>query len=68
MTERERLLIERRQELLTVKEFAALTRQHPESVRRRVREGRQVGAMRVGGQWMIDFRRCCELSSVQPVV
>jgi hypothetical protein len=45
MTERERLLIERRQELLTVKEFAALTRQHPESVRRRVREGRQPGVL-----------------------
>jgi hypothetical protein len=44
----------RREELLTVKEFATLARLHVESVRRRIREHRQPGARRVGGQWRID--------------
>jgi hypothetical protein len=44
----------RREELLTVKEYAALVRQHPESIRRRIRAGKQKGAERVGGEWRID--------------
>jgi hypothetical protein len=35
--------------LLTVKEYADLVRQHPQSVYRRIREGRQSGMYRVGG-------------------
>lgn len=44
----------RREELLTVKEYAFMIEQHPDSVRRRIRAHRQVGAVRVGGQWRID--------------
>lgn len=35
--------------LLTVKEFAEISRQHPLSVYRRIREGWQEGVQRVGG-------------------
>ena len=38
----------RRDRLLTIKEFAHLTREHPLSVYRRVREGRQPGVHRIG--------------------
>lgn len=34
--------------LITVKEFAGIVGQHPLSVYRRIREGRQPGAVRVG--------------------
>lgn len=44
----------RGEELLTVKEYSVMTRLHPESIRRRIRAGRQLGAVRVGGQWRID--------------
>jgi hypothetical protein len=44
----------RRDEFLTVKEYAFMVKQNPESVRRRLRAGRQPGAVRVGGQWRID--------------
>lgn len=47
-------ILARREELLTVKEYAVMTREHPESVRRRIRAGRQRGAVRTGGQWRID--------------
>jgi hypothetical protein len=42
-------------ELLTVKEYASLVRQHADSVRRRIRQGQQPGAVRAGGQWRIDL-------------
>lgn len=38
-----------RDRLLTVKEYAYVTRQHPLSVYRRIREGRQSGVHHVGG-------------------
>ena len=42
-------------ELLTVKEYAHVTRRHPEWIRQLCREGKIRGAMRVGGQWRIRF-------------
>jgi hypothetical protein len=45
----------RQAELLTVKEYADVVREHPESVRRRIREQRQPGALWTGGQWRIDL-------------
>jgi len=39
-----------RERLLTVKEYASVTREHPLSVYRRIREGRQPGVTRVGSQ------------------
>lgn len=42
--------------LLTVKEFADHVGQHPLSVYRRIREGRQPGALRVGGNLRIDVK------------
>lgn len=38
-----------RARLMTVKEYADRVRQHPESVYRRIREGRQPGVLRIGG-------------------
>lgn len=43
------------EDLLTVKEYAHLTRRHPEHVRQLCRVGKVRGAMRVGGQWRIRF-------------
>lgn len=37
-----------RDQLLTVKEYAYVTREHPLSVYRRIREGRQAGVHRFG--------------------
>lgn len=48
MSPRDDELERRREKLLTVKEFAYLTRENPGSVYRRVREGRQPGVKRVG--------------------
>lgn len=45
---RERELQAQRDRLLTVKEYAFVTRQHPLSVYRRIREGRQDGVHRDG--------------------
>lgn len=42
--------------LLTVKEFAGVVGQHPLSVYRRIREGRQNGVIRVGGSIRIDAK------------
>jgi len=39
----------RERQLLTVKEYADAVRQHPLSVYRRIREGRQPGVYRIGG-------------------
>ncbi len=44
----------RREELLTVKEYAALIRQHEWSVYRRIRNGKQRGVVRVGRDIRID--------------
>lgn len=49
MAEKPRADLDRRRaRLLTVKEFAHLTREHPLSIYRRVREGRQPGVHRIG--------------------
>jgi hypothetical protein len=40
--------------LLTVKEYADTVRQHPLSVYRRIREGRQPGVYRIGGNIRLD--------------
>lgn len=42
-----------RGELLTIKEYADLTRRHPEHIRELCRQGKIAGAMRVGGQWRV---------------
>jgi hypothetical protein len=47
--DRERALKAQQERLLTVKEYAFVTRQHPLSVYRRIREGRQPGVHHVGG-------------------
>lgn len=44
-----------RANFLTVKEYAALIRQHPLSVYRRIREGRQAGVIRLGRDIRIDL-------------
>ena len=44
---------ETREVMLTPKEYAYERGEHVESVRRRIRDGRQPGAVRVGGQWRI---------------
>lgn len=44
----------RRDELLSVKEYARLARFCEKTVYRRIWSGRQAGAVRVGGQWRID--------------
>ena len=49
MMARQESLDRQRDELLTVKEFAHITREHPRSVYRRIWEGRQRGVCRVGG-------------------
>ena len=43
------------QDLLTVKEYAHITRLHPEYVRQMCRTGKLKGACRVGGRWRILF-------------
>lgn len=43
------------EDLLTVKEYAHLTRRHPERIRQLCRAGKMRGAVRVGGQWRILF-------------
>lgn len=45
----EEALRSQRDNLLTVKEYADVVRQHPQSVYRRIREDRQPGVCRVGG-------------------
>lgn len=42
-------------DLLTVKEYAHLTRLNPEYVRQMCRTGKLKGATRIGGQWRIVF-------------
>lgn len=45
----------RRDELLTVKEYASLVRQHAKSVYRRIDAGRQPGVVRFGREIRIDL-------------
>lgn len=52
---RQAALEARRDELLTVKEFAFVVRRDPEYVRELCRRGRQPGACRIGGRWYIDL-------------
>lgn len=54
-----------RVEFLTVKEYAAMLRVHPETVKRWARAG-QIAAVRVGqrGQWRIHAPACRDLPSV----
>lgn len=54
-TDRQQALTMLRDDLLTVKEYAFLTRQCEEIVRRRCRKGTQRGAMRIDGQWRIRY-------------
>lgn len=54
MTIREQLVTARRDELLTVKEFASLMRMHERTIYRRIWSGSQAGVVRCGGQWRID--------------
>jgi excisionase family DNA binding protein len=49
------LTIPKQEQLLTVQEYAALVRAHPLSVYRRIREGRQVGVVRVGREYRINI-------------
>jgi hypothetical protein len=51
---RQAQLREQQERLLTVKEYADVARQHPLSVYRRIREGRQPGVHRVGGNIRLD--------------
>jgi hypothetical protein len=44
----------RRERLLTVKEYATVVRQHPQSVYRRISAGRQVGVHRIGGVYRLE--------------
>ncbi len=45
----------RRDELLTVGEYADLLRCSTKTIYRRIWAGKQPGAVRLGGQWRIDF-------------
>ena len=53
---REDALSTLRGELLTVKEYADLTRRHPEYIRQLCRQGKIEGAVRVGSQWRVRFQ------------
>jgi hypothetical protein len=52
---RKQLIDRRREELLTVKEFADLTRVRPDSVYRRIRLHKQPGVVRFGREVRIDL-------------
>lgn len=54
MTDRLALTHPRREQLLTVQEFAALVRVHPMSIYRRIREHRQPGVVKVGREYRIN--------------
>jgi hypothetical protein len=55
---REEALRDRRAELLTVKEFAFLLKEQPESVYKRIQRGKQRGVIRFGGTIRIDLQAC----------
>lgn len=46
----------RKGDLLTVKQFADITNEHPRSIYRRISQGRQRGAIPLGRDWRIDVR------------
>ena len=52
---RQAALAARREELLTVQEFAYILRQHPKSVYRRIAKNRQPGLVRIGRELRIDI-------------
>ena len=52
---RQAVIHARRDELLTVQEYADLVRLHPKHVYERIARGVQLGAERIGGQWRIDL-------------
>ena len=49
------LTVPKQEQLFTVQEFAALTRVHPRSIYRRIREGRQPGVVEVGREYRINI-------------
>jgi hypothetical protein len=53
----------RREELLTVKEYASVMRLHVRSVYRRISEGRQPGLVRAGRDLRIDLPAATRSSS-----
>lgn len=55
MTARQAVVESRRDEMLTVKEFACITRENPLSVYRRIRKGTQPGVHRFGREIRIDL-------------
>ena len=57
----------RRDELLTVKEFAALWRVDVRSVYRAIRHGRLAGVARMGREIRIDLSVCLEYQPTVPV-
>lgn len=52
---RDQIIVSRREQLLTVKEFACLTRQHIKSVYRRIARGEQPGVEYYGREIRIDL-------------
>jgi hypothetical protein len=56
---RRQALEARRDELLTVAEFAFIVRQQPKAIYQRIARRQQPGACRVGGQLRIDFAVAC---------
>ncbi len=50
-------------DLLTVKEYADLVRQHPMSIYRRIREDRQPGVRRFGRDIRIDVTEALQIAS-----
>ena len=55
-------LLARRDELLTVEEFAMVVREHPQTVYSRLRRGEQRGAIKFGRSWRIDIHLAQEVS------
>lgn len=53
-----------RDSLLTVKEYAHITRRHPEYIRTLCRRGKQPGARRVGGRWLIAINANIAISRI----
>ena len=51
------------EDLLTVKEYAHITRLNPEYIRQQCRLGKLKGARRIGGQWRIVFSLTSHLAA-----
>jgi hypothetical protein len=58
---RDTLIDARRDELLTVGELAKIWRCSQKSIYRRIWANQQPGAIRIGGQWRIDFTMACRV-------